>query len=183
MCAGLIGYRAYAMVRDAKRVGIYGFGAAAHIIAQVAVLEGKEVYAFTRPGDVATQEFAKRLGATWAGASDQASPELLDAAIIFASVGALVPIALANVRKGCTVVCAGIHMSEIPAFSYDLLWGERTLRSVANLTRKDGEEFLRLADKLPIKAHVTTFKLAEANRAIAKLRGREIQGAAVLVVD
>lgn len=181
LCAGLIGYRSLRMAGDAARLGIYGFGAAAHIVAQVARFEGHEVYAFTKPGDGAGQGFARRLGAAWAGGSDEMPPEPLDAAILFAPVGALVPAALRAVRKGGVVVCAGIHMSDIPAFPYDILWGERTVRSVANLTRRDGEEFLALAPKVPVKTEVETFALADANEALNRLRAGQITGAAVLI--
>lgn len=180
LCAGLIGYRAYAMAGDTHRLGLYGFGAAAHIIAQVAHQQGKEVYAFTRPGDTRSQAFARSLGATWAGDSDAAPPKPLDAAIIFAPLGALVPAALAATRKGATVVCAGIHMSDIPRFPYALLWGERTVRSVANLTRADGESFFRLANNLDIRTSPVAFPLEQANQALAALRAGEFDGAAVL---
>jgi propanol-preferring alcohol dehydrogenase len=182
MCAGLIGYRALRMAGDAERLGLYGFGAAAHIIAQVARHQGRDVYAFTRPGDAAAQRLALDLGASWAGGSDEQAPVLLDAAIIFAPAGALVPAALRAVTKGGTVVCAGIHMSDIPAFPYDILWGERVIRSVANLTRRDGEEFLTLAPTIPVRTHVTTFDLAQANDAVAALRSSTITGAAVLTL-
>ena len=181
LCAGLIGYRSLVMAGDAPRLGIYGFGAAAHIICQVAVWQGREIHAFTRPGDEASQRFALGLGAAWAGPSEAAPPAALDAAIIFAPVGALVPAALRAVRKGGTVVCAGIHMSDIPSFPYAILWGERTLRSVANLTRRDGEEFLALAPRVPVRTEVTRFPLGEANEALRRLRPGELQGAAVLV--
>jgi propanol-preferring alcohol dehydrogenase len=181
LCAGLIGYRSLVMAGDAQRLGIYGFGAAAHIIAQVARHQGREIYAFTRPGDVAGRQFARDLGAVWAGDSDQLPPEELDAAILYAPVGALVPAALKATAKGGTVVCAGIHMSDIPSFPYHLLWGERTVRSVANLTRRDAEEFLDLAPRVPVKTEVQTFPLAEANDALARLRSGRIRGAAVLV--
>jgi propanol-preferring alcohol dehydrogenase len=181
LCAGLIGYRSLVLAGDGQRLGIYGFGAAAHIIAQVARYQGRDVYAFTRAGDVEGQQFASELGAIWAGDSETAPPEELDAAIIFAPVGALVPAALRATAKGGTVVCAGIHMSDIPTFPYSLLWGERTVRSVANLTRRDGEEFLALAPKVPIRTKVQTFKLSEANEALRRLRTGRIQGAAVLV--
>lgn len=183
LCAGLIGYRAYQMIGDAQRIGFYGFGAAAHILIQVARYEGRQVFAFTRSGDEAGQQFAKKLGAVWAGASDQVPPELLDAAIIFAPTGSLVPAALRAVAKGGVVVCAGIHMSEIPAFSYDLLWGERVLRSVANLTRRDGEAFLALAPKIPIQTQVQAFPLIQANEALQALRNGQIHGAAVLEIN
>jgi len=181
LCAGLIGYRAYRMTDDAERIGLYGFGAAAHLIAQVAVHQGRKVYAFTRPGDREKQAFALRLGASWAGGSTALPPEPLDAAIIFAPVGALVPAALRALNKGGTVVCAGIHMSEIPAFPYDILWEERRIVSVANLTRRDGEEFMAIAQEFPIETHVTEFPLAEANAAVAALRAGRIKGAAVLI--
>lgn len=181
LCAGLIGHRAFSMVGDARRIGIYGFGAAAHILIQVARWSGREIYAFTRAGDVDTQRFAMELGAQWAGSSEEAPPQPLDAAILFAPVGALVPKALANVRKGGVVVCAGIHMSDVPSFPYSLLWGERTVRSVANLTRRDGLEFLALARTIPIHTEVTTFGLDEANEAMQALRGGAVRGAAVLL--
>ena len=181
LCAGLIGYRSWRFARDARRLGIYGFGAAAHIVAQVARWHGQETYAFTRPGDTSAQQFALQLGATWAGGSDQPPPELLDAAIIFASVGTLVPLALRALRKGGTLVCGGIHMSDIPAMPYALLWGERTIRSVANLTRRDGVEFLALAGRIPVQTHVETFALANANDALGRLRSGALTGAAVLL--
>jgi len=181
LCAGLIGYRSLRMTGDAARLGIYGFGAAAHIVAQVARFEGREVFAFTKPGDRAGQDFARQLGAAWAGGSDEMPPQPLDAAILYAPVGALVPAALRAVRKGGAVVCAGIHMSDIPAFPYEILWGERIVRSVANLTRRDGEEFLALAPKVPVKTEVETFPLAEANTALDRLRDGQITGAAVLL--
>ncbi|MBO6782744.1 MAG: zinc-dependent alcohol dehydrogenase family protein [Alphaproteobacteria bacterium] len=181
LCAGLIGHRALRMAGDARRLGIYGFGAAAHIVAQVARHEGREVFAFTKPGDTDGQLFATRLGAAWAGGSDEAPPEELDAALLFAPVGALVPAALRAVRKGGTVVCAGIHMSEIPAFPYDILWGERRIVSVANLTRRDGDEFLALAPKVPVKTEIRTYPLVEANAALDDLRAGRMTGAAVLV--
>lgn len=181
LCAGLIGYRAYAMTGNARRLGLFGFGAAAHIIAQVACRQGKEVYAFTRPGDTRSQAFALSLGAAWAGDSNMAAPVLLDAAIIFAPDGALVPRALAGTCKGATVVCAGIHMRDIPGFPYALLWGERILRSVANLTRADGEAFFRIAEQIDIKTAPVIFPLQEANDALAALRGGRLDGAAVLV--
>ena len=180
LCAGLIGYRAYRMAGDAERLGLYGFGAAAHILAQIARHEGREVYAFTKPGDAEGQEFARRLGAVWAGGSDETAPVELDAALLFAPVGALVPAALAAVRKGGIVVCAGIHMSEIPAFPYELLWGERVLRSVANLTREDGVELFRVAPRVPVRTSVRTFPLERANEALEALRTGKLQGAAVL---
>ncbi len=181
LCAGLIGYRALRMAGQGRRLGIYGFGAAAHIVAQVARHEGRDLYAFVRPGDQRAAEFARELGAGWTGGSDEAPPVPLDAAIIFAPVGSLIPLALRAVRKGGSVICAGIHMSEIPAFSYDLLWGERILRSVANLTRRDAEEFLALAPKIGIRTMVQTFPLAEANEALRRLREGELSGAAVLL--
>lgn len=181
LCAGLIGYRSLRMAGDAKRLGIYGFGAAAHIVAQIAVFEGREIFAFTRSGDTDAQDFARGLGAVWAGASDAAPPEPLDAAIIFAPVGALVPAALRAVTKGGSVVCAGIHMSDIPSFPYDILWGERNIRSVANLTRRDGEEFLALAPKIPVKTEISCYPLAAANEALSDLRDGRLQGAAVLI--
>ncbi len=182
MCAGLIGYRSYRMAGNARRLGIYGFGAAAHIIAQVAVHERRELFAFTSPGDHRAQALARELGAQWAGVSTQAPPAPLDAAIIFAPVGALVPEALSHVVPGGTIVCAGIHMSDIPAFPYRLLWGERTVRSVANLTRRDAEEFLEVASRVRIHTHVVTYPLADANRALSDLRDGRITGAAVLAV-
>ena len=183
LCAGLIGYRALSTAGDARKLGIYGFGAAAHIVALVATFQGRELYAFTRPGDSAAQRFALALGAAWAGGSDETPPEPLDAAILFAPVGALVPAALRAVAKGGTVVCAGIHMSEIPAFPYEILWGERRVASVANLTRRDGEEFFALAPKIPVKTSVETFPLERANEALERLREGRINGAAVLVVN
>ncbi|MDH3229640.1 MAG: zinc-dependent alcohol dehydrogenase family protein [Alphaproteobacteria bacterium] len=181
LCAGLIGHRALVMAGAARRLGIYGFGAAAHIVAQVARHEGRAVYAVTRPGDTAAQDFARSLGAAWAGGSDAAPPDELDAAIIFAPVGALVPAALRAVAKGGTVVCAGIHMSDIPSFPYEILWGERTVRSVANLTRKDGEDFLALAPKVPVRTRTEAMPLTRANEALARLRDGKLEGAAVLV--
>jgi propanol-preferring alcohol dehydrogenase len=181
LCAGLIGGRALAMAGEARMLGLYGFGAAAHIITQVAVWQGRQVFAFTRPGDMRGQAFARRLGAVWAGDSDSAPPVPLDGAIRFAPVGALVPAALAAVRKGGRVVCAGIHMSPIPSFSYDLLWEERQLVSVANLTRQDGRDFLALAPKVGIQTHVTPYPLARANQALDDLRAGRFEGAAVLV--
>jgi len=180
LCAGLIGYRSLRMAGDARRIGIYGFGAAAHVIAQVAVYEGREIYAFVRRGDEAAQKFARSLGAVWAGASDEPPPVPLDATIIFAPVGALVPIALRAVRKGGVVVCGGIHMSDIPSFPYSILWGERVLRSVANLTRRDGEELLAIAARVPIRTHVTTFPLGRAGDALSALRSGAVSGAVVL---
>jgi propanol-preferring alcohol dehydrogenase len=181
LCAGLIGYRSLRMAGEARRLGLYGFGAAAHIVAQVAAHEGREIYAFSRPGDVEAQDFARGLGAIWAGDSSQAPPEPLDAAIIYAPVGALVPAALRAVRPGGTVVCAGIHMSDIPSFPYEILWGERHLVSVANLTRADGEEFLALAPKVPVRTTVREYPLAAANQALDDLRAGRLQGAAVLI--
>jgi len=181
LCAGLIGWRALVAAGDAARLGVYGFGAAAHIVTQVARWQGRRVFAFTRPGDVDAQRFATELGAEWAGGSDAAPPEALDAALIFAPVGALVPAALRAVAKGGTVVCAGIHMSEIPAFPYEILWGERTVRSVANLTRRDGEELLRLAPTIPLRTTTVAYPLARAGDALAALRAGRITGAAVLI--
>ncbi len=181
LCAGLIGYRALRMAGDATRLGLYGFGSAAHLIAQVAVHEGREVYAFTREGDRRGQAFARELGAVWAGTSTERPPEELDAALIFAPVGALVPLALRAVARGGSVVCAGIHMSDIPSFPYTDLWGERQLRSVANLTRADGEAFLALAPRVPLRTQVTTYPLAAAESALHDLRGGAFEGAAVLV--
>ncbi len=182
LCAGLIGYRSLVFAGEAHRLGLYGFGAAAHIIAQVAVHQGRQVFAFTSPGDQQAQQFARQLGAVWAGASDTLPPEELDAAILFAPVGSLVPAALRAVARGGTVVCAGIHMSDIPSFPYRLLWGERTVRSVANLTRRDGEAFLALAPQVPVRTEVQTFRLSEANEALGALKAGKIQGAAVLVI-
>ena len=183
LCAGLIGYRALRMAGDAERLGLFGFGAAAHIIAQVARYQGRKLYAFTRPRDDAAQDFARQLGAEWAGGSDEEAPEPLDAAIIFAPVGALVPAALRSVRKGGTVVCAGIHMSDIPSFPYDILWGERVVRSVANLTRMDGTDFLSIASAIPVRTEVSCYPLAEANDALDDLRSGRLVGAAVLKPD
>jgi len=182
LCAGLIGYRSLVMTGDAERLGLYGFGASAHIIAEVARWQTRRVFAFTRSGDTEGQRFALSLGAEWAGSSTESPPEELDAAIIFAPVGELVPVALAAVAKGGVVVCAGIHMSEIPSFSYDLLWGERVLRSVANLTRQDGEEFMQLAPKVPVRTQIREFRLEEANEALQHLRAGELHGAAVLKI-
>jgi propanol-preferring alcohol dehydrogenase len=182
LCAGLIGYRAYRMAGDAQRLGIYGFGAAGHLIAQVAIAQGRQVYAFSRPGDAAGPALARQLGAAWAGGSDEAAPEPLDAALLFAPVGALVPAALGAVVRGGTVVCAGIHMSDIPRFPYRVLWGERALRSVANLTRRDASEFLALAAAVPLAIHTRTYALAAANTALADLRAGRIEGAAVLTI-
>lgn len=181
LCAGLIGYRALRLAGDAQRIGVYGFGAAAHIIAQVALAQGREIHAFVRPGDTASMAFARHLGAQFAAGSDTPPPAPLDAAILFAPVGALVPLALRAVRPGGTVVAAGIHMSAIPSFDYALLWGERTLKSVANLTRADGEEFLPLASELGLHTTTTPFALEDANRALEVLRRGELDGAAVLV--
>mgnify|MGYP001142144457 FL=1 len=181
LCAGLIGYRTLRMAGDPRRVGIWGFGAAAHLVAQVARFEGREVFAFTRPGDAASQDFALALGASWAGGSDEPPPEPLDAALVFAPVGALVPAALGSVRKGGVVVCGGIHMSDIPSFPYSLLWGERIVRSVANLARKDGEEFLSLAARARVRSHGRPYPLERANEALADLREGRLEGAAVLV--
>lgn len=181
LCAGLIGYRSLVMAGDARRLGIYGFGAAAHIVAQIARYQGRDLYAFTRPGDAAAQTFAIDLGAVWAGDSTASPPEPLDAAIIFAPIGELVPLALRAVAKGGVVVCGGIHMSDIPSFPYDLLWGERTVRSVANLTRRDGDEFLALAPCVPVKTETETFPLEQANEALDRLRNGRLRGAAVLV--
>ena len=181
LCAGFIGYRALRMAGEASRLGIYGFGAAGHIVAQIAVHQGRQVFAFTRPGDTAAQAFARRVGCAWCGDSTAAPPEPLDAALIFAPVGALVPGALAAVDRGGRVVCAGIHMSEIPAFPYELLWGERSVRSVANLTRRDGDELLELAPRAGVRPATRRYPLTEANAALADLRAGAIEGAAVLV--
>ncbi len=181
LCAGLIGYRSLVTAGDAKRLGIYGFGAAAHIVAQVARHQGRRLFAFSRPGDTEAQRFARDLGAEWTGDSSARPPEELDAAIIFAPVGPLVVAALRATAKGGTVVCAGIHMSDIPAFPYEILWGERTVRSVANLTRRDGEEFLALAPKVPVRTSVEILRLDQANEALSRLREGRITGAAVLV--
>ncbi len=183
LCAGLIGYRSLRLAGDPARVGLYGFGAAAHIVAQVARHEGREVYAFVRPGDEAGKAFARAHGALWAGGSDERPPVELDAAILYAPVGALVPAALKAIRPGGRVVCAGIHMSPIPSFPYDILWRERQIVSVANLTRRDGEEFLALAPKVPIKTHVETLPLTAANEALDRLRAGRLEGAAVLLVE
>ncbi|HET7756855.1 MAG TPA: zinc-dependent alcohol dehydrogenase family protein [Steroidobacteraceae bacterium] len=180
LCAGLIGYRAYRAAGEGTRLGLYGFGAAAHLLAQVAQHQGRRVFAFTRPGDADAQRFARALGVAWAGGSDEHPPEPLDAAVLFAPVGALIPAALAAVRPGGRVVCAGIHMSDVPAFPYRLLWGERSVSSVANLTRADGAEFLALAAQLKLRATVARFALAEANAALGRLRGGTLAGAAVL---
>jgi alcohol dehydrogenase, propanol-preferring len=181
LCAGLIGYRAYRMAGEGPNLGIYGFGAAAHIIAQVAIKQGRDVFAFTSPGDSQAQEFARKLGAVWAGTSSEAPPAPLDAAIIFAPAGGLVPEALSRTAPGGTVVCAGIHMSDVPSFPYRHLWKERVVRSVANLTRQDAREFLAVAPKVPVKVHVQRYALDHANAALADLRGGRVQGAAVLV--
>jgi len=181
LCAGLIGYRSFRLAGEGKRIGLYGFGASAHIVAQVAHHFGREVYAFTKPGDLGGQEFARSLGADWAGGSDERPPHELDAAILFAPVGSLVPTALAATARGGVVVCAGIHMSDIPSFPYRLLWEERTVRSVANLTRQDGREFLPLAAEIPIRTTTTPIALTEANEALARLRGGQVEGALVLV--
>jgi propanol-preferring alcohol dehydrogenase len=181
LCAGLIGYRCLRFCGDAVRLGLFGFGAAAHVLAQVALWQGRRVFAFVRPGDVAAAAFARALGAEWAGGSDEAPPEPLDAAIVFAPAGALVPAALAVLAPGGTVVCGGIHMSDIPAFPYELLWHERTVRSVANLTRADGDEFLALAPRVPVRTTVTTYPLARAADALADLRAGAFTGAAVVV--
>jgi propanol-preferring alcohol dehydrogenase len=182
LCAGLIGYRSLRLAGDPERLGLYGFGASAHIVCQVAVAQGRQVYAGTRAGDDETQEFARTLGAIWAGDALAGPPDELDAVIVFAPAGQLVPAALTHVRKGGSVVCAGIHMSDIPAFPYEALWGERAIRSVANLTRADGEEFLSLAPTVPVRTEVETFPLEEANQALDRLRRGELRGAAVLVV-
>lgn len=184
LCAGLIGYRTYRMAgENVERMGIYGFGAAAHIIAQLAVHEGKSIYAFTREGDTEGQEFARRLGAVWAGASTELPPDELDASLIFAPVGPLVPAALRASAKGATVVCGGIHMSDIPSFPYEILWEERAIRSVANLTRRDGEELLKIAPEVPVRTQVETFPLDQANEVLDRLREGRIEGAAVLEVS
>ena len=182
LCAGLIGYRALRAAGDGEALGLYGFGAAAHLIAQVASAQGRRVFAFTRPGDAPSQEFARQLGAEWAGGSDQTPPVELDAAILFAPVGALVPAALRAVAKGGTVVCAGIHMSDIPSFPYDILWGERVIRSVANLTRRDGDEFLELAPRVPVHTDVEPMPLDQANQALQRLRAGDVHGAVVLTM-
>lgn len=183
LCAGMLGYRSYRKTGDAKRLGIYGFGNAAHLISQVARYEKKEIYAFTRPGDSPGQEEARSLGATWAGGSDETPPEKLDAAIIFAPVGSLVPIALKNLAKGGIVVCGGIHMSDIPSFPYVDLWNERVISSVANLTRHDGEEFLKIAPQVPVKTNVEVFPLEDANAALEKFRSGKLSGNAVLKIS
>jgi alcohol dehydrogenase, propanol-preferring len=183
MCAGLIGFRSLIKTGDARRIGIYGFGAAAHLVAQVAVHQGREIYAFTRTGDTEAQKFALSLGARWAGSSEEPPPVMLDAAIIFAPAGSLVPIALRAVRKGGIVVCGGIHMSDIPQFPYELLWGERHICSVANLTRNDAAEFMRIAPAVPVRTHIETFPLSAANEALRRLREGRLQGAAVLLPE
>jgi propanol-preferring alcohol dehydrogenase len=183
LCAGMLGYRSYRKTGDARRLGIYGFGNAAHLITQIAIYEDREVFAFTRPGDKAGQESARKLGTTWTGGSDEIPPEKLDAAIIFAPVGALVPTALRALAKGGTVVCGGIHMSDIPSFPYVDLWGERAICSVANLTRRDGEEFLEIAPRVPVQTRTETFPLEEANIALAKFRSGELSGTAVLLIS
>ena len=180
LCAGLIGYRAYRFTGKASVIGFYGFGAAAHILCQVAVYQGRNVIAFTRPGDTRTQDFARSLGASWAGGTDQTPPEPLDAAIIFAPAGNLVPLALKTTRAGGRVVCAGIHMSDIPSFPYDILWGERSIQSVANLTRRDGEEFLQLAPRVPVRTEVTPYPLSKTPQALDDLRHGKFEGAAVV---
>jgi len=182
LCAGMIGYRSYRKAGDARRLGIYGFGNAAHLIAQVALYEGHELFVFTRPGDTATRESAKKLGAVWAGGSDEQPPEKLNAAIIFASVGELVPVALRALAKGGIVVCGGIHMSDVPSFPYADLWGERVITSVANLTRHDAEEFLDIAPRVPVRTEIETFPLEDANTALDRFRSGELKGTAVLVV-
>ncbi len=182
LCAGLIGHRCLRMAGDARRLGLYGFGAAAHIVVQVARWEGHRLYAFTRPGDGESQRFALRMGAEWAGDSDELPPEELDAAIIFAPVGALVPAALEAVARGGTVVCGGIHMSDIPRFPYELLWGERTVRSVANLTRQDGLDFMQIAPRVPVRTETRRYALEEANQALGDLREGRLEGAAVLAI-
>ena len=181
LCGGLIGYRALRFTKDAANLGLYGFGSAAHLIAQVAIYQGREVFAFTRPGDASTQQFARGLGATWAGGSDENPPEQLDAAIIFASAGPLVPQALAALAPGGTVVCAGIHMTDIPSFPYELLYGERSVVSVANLTRQDGEEFIALAPEVPVRTTISTYPLEQAEQALSDLRAGRFEGSAVIV--
>ncbi len=183
LCAGLIGYRSLRLAGEPERLGLYGFGASAHLVAQVAGAEGRRVFAFTRPGDADGQTFARELGAEWAGGSDEAPPDELDAAIVFAPVGALVPEALSRVRKGGAVVCAGIHMSDIPSFPYALLWGERVVRSVANLTRRDGDDLMRIAGEVPLRAQIERHPLEAAGDALERLRSGELRGAAVLVVN
>jgi alcohol dehydrogenase, propanol-preferring len=183
LCAGLIGYRSYRKTGNARRLGIYGFGNAAHLIAQIALYKGRDLFVFTRPGDKATQQAAKKLGAKWAGGSDEMPPEKLDAAIVFASVGPLVPVALRTLAKGGIVVCGGIHMSDIPSFPYADLWGERVITSVANLTRRDGEEFLEIAPSVPVRTKTETFALDEANAALEKFRAGELAATAVLRIS
>jgi alcohol dehydrogenase, propanol-preferring len=183
LCAGLIGYRSYRKIGDARRLGIYGFGNAAHLIGQIALYEGRDLFVFTRPGDKTTQQAAKKLGAVWAGGSDEMPPEKLDAAIVFASVGPLVPVALRDLAKGGIVVCGGIHMSDIPSFPYADLWGERAITSVANLTRRDGEEFLEIAPRVPVKTKTETFPLEEANAALEKFGAGKLNGTAILVIS
>ena len=183
LCAGLIGYRSLRLAGEAERLGLYGFGASAHIVAQVARHEGRRLFGFVRPGDEEAEEFARELGCEWAGPSDEPGPEELDAAIVFAPVGALVPAALRALARGGVVVCAGIHMSDIPAFPYELLWHERAVRSVANLTRRDGEEFLALAPQVPVRTEVETFPLEQANEALERLRAGSVRGAAVLTLE
>src|SRR5437660_5402163 len=183
LCAGLLGYRSYRKTGDAHRIGIYGFGNAAHLIGQIAIYEGREIFAFTRPGDKAGQESARKLGAVWAGGSDEMPPEKLNAAIIFAPVGALVPAALRALTKGGIVVCGGIHMSDIPSFPYADLWGERAICSVANLTRRDGKEFLEIAPRVPVRTKTETFPLEEANTALEKFRSGNLEGNAVLQIS
>ena len=183
LCAGMLGYRSYRKTGDARRLGIYGFGNAAHLIAQVAIYQGREIFAFTRPGDKVGQESARKLGITWAGGSDEMPPERLDAAIIFAPVGPLIPAALRTLAKGGSVVCGGIHMSDIPSFPYVDLWGERAICSVANLTRGDGEEFLEIASRVPVQTKTETFPLEEANTALEKFRSGELSGTAVLLIS
>jgi alcohol dehydrogenase, propanol-preferring len=183
LCAGMLGYRSYRKTGDARRLGIYGFGNAAHLITQIAIYEGREIFAFTRPGDKTGQESARKLGTAWAGGSDEMPPEKLDAAIIFAPVGALVPAALRALAKGGSVVCGGIHMSDIPSFPYVELWGERAICSVANLTRRDGEEFLDIAPRVPVRTETETFPLEEANTALDRFRSGELSGTAVLLIS
>jgi alcohol dehydrogenase, propanol-preferring len=183
LCAGLIGYRSYRKTGNARRLGVYGFGNAAHLIAQIALYEGRELFVFTRPGDTKTQQSAKALGAKWAGGSDEMPPKKLDAAIIFASVGPLVPAAMRALAKGGVVVCGGIHMTDIPSFPYTDLWEERVITSVANLTRRDGDEFLELAPRVPVKTHTETFPLEQANTALNRFRAGELEGTAVLIVN
>ncbi|MGK7370241.1 MAG: hypothetical protein ACNS64_08495, partial [Candidatus Halalkalibacterium sp. M3_1C_030] len=183
LCAGLIGYRSFRKTGEAEKIGFYGFGSAAHILIQVAQFQNREVYAFTRPGDTKTQKFAREKGALWAGPSDELPPEMLDAAIIFAPVGPLVPQALKALKKGGKIVCAGIHMSDIPSFPYKILWEERSIESVANLTRKDGTEFLDLAPKVPVESNVTVYPLEEANEALKDLREGNFEGSAVLQIS